>query len=388
MRDPAARKENTMTTVAPAPTRERFVLSDVPIVCFDVKAELDGDVETTPLPSVISAILRYLGDKIDYTYLMGMTGDAYRLSWKEGWHGDNVADIYIDPDANKSCDLAFAAAGRTYTGVGTMPGSVPESEMRERIIETISVKQQPVIAYGVIGPPEPCIITGYDEEGDVLIGWNYFQHMPMFNAGVTFEPNGYFRKRDWYKDTWGFVLVGDKTERPPKEDRFRSALEWGLHVMRTPSVYDPKINDSEPWKDRHSGHAAYDAWARHLLRDEYFANDDINVLNERFGVHDDAVGTVAEARWYASLFMHQATQALPQAASKLNEAACNFAREHELMWQVWNEVGGIGRDDKRARELAKPEVRRRIVSLIREARDHDIAAADAIEAALKMPKLW
>jgi hypothetical protein len=60
----------------------------------------------------------------------------------------------------------------------------------------------------------------------------------------------------------------------------------------------------------------------------------------------------------------------------------------ELMWQVWNEVGGIGRDDKRARELAKPEVRRRIVSLIREARDHDIAAADAIEAALKMPKLW
>ena len=276
----------------------------------------------------------------------------------------------------------------TTAGIGTLPDSVPESVLRERIIETISEQQQPVMAYGVIGPPEPCIIAGYDENGDVLIGWNFFQDMPPFNAGVSLEPNGYFRKRDWYKDTWGIVLVGDRIERPPKEERFRSALEWALHVMRTPSVYDPTINDSEAWRDRHSGHAAYDAWARHLLKDEYFANPDINVLFERFSVHDDSVGTVAEARWYASLFMHQATTALPQAASKLNEAACNFAREHELMWQVWNEVGGIGRDEKRARELAKPEVRRRIATLIHEARDHDIAGADAIEAALKMPKLW
>lgn len=377
-----------MTTVASALPRARCVLPNVPRVTFDVRPELEGDVETTPLPSVISAILRYLGDPIDYTYLMGMTGDACRLSWKEGWHGDNVADIYIDANPNKSCDLAFAAAGRAYKGAGTMPGSVPESVLRERIVETISVKRAPVMAYGVIGPPEPCIVTGFDEDGDVLIGWNFFQHMPPFNAGVTFEPDGTFRKRDWYQDTWGIVMVGDKIERPPKEQRFRSALEWALHVMRTPSVYDPKINDSEPWKERHSGHAAYDAWARHLLMDECFAGDDDAVLFERFNVHDDAVGTVAEARWYASLFMHQATQALPNAASKLNEAACNFAREHELMWQAWDQVGGIGRDQRRARELAKPAVRRRIASIIHEARDHDIAAGDAIEAALKMPKLW
>lgn len=377
-----------MTTVASALPRERCVLPNVPRVTFDVRPELEGDVETTPLPSVISAILRYLGDPIDYTYLMGMTGDACRLSWKEGWHGDNVADIYIDANPNKSCDLAFAAAGRAYKGAGTMPGSVPESVLRERIVETISVKRAPVMAYGVIGPPEPCIVTGFDEDGDVLIGWNFFQHMPPFNAGVTFEPDGTFRKRDWYQDTWGIVMVGEKIERPPKEQRFRSALEWALHVMRTPSVYDPKINDSEPWKERHSGHAAYDAWARHLLMDECFAGDDDAVLFERFNVHDDAVGTMAEARWYASLFMHQATQALPNAASKLNEAACNFAREHELMWQAWDQVGGIGRDQRRARELAKPAVRRRIASIIHEARDHDIAAGDAIEAALKMPKLW
>lgn len=377
-----------MFTVAPAPPRERCVLPNVPRVTFDVRPELEGDVEGTPLPSVISAILRYLGDNVNYTYLMGMTGDAFRLSWKEGWHGDNVADIYIDADPNKSCDLAFAAAGRVYSGIGIMPGSVPEIELREHIIQAISVKGQPVMAYGVIGPPEPCIITGYDEAGNVLIGWNFFQHMPMFNAGVEFESDGYFRKRDWFNNTWGIVCVGEKRELPPKPERYHKGLEWALHVMRTPSVYDPTVQTSDAWQDRHSGHAAYDAWARHLLKDEEFVGDDMNILNLRFNVHDDAVGTVAEARWYASLFMHQATQALPHAASRLNEAASHFAREHELMWQMWDVVGGIGRDDNRARSLAKPDVRRRLVSIIHEARDHDSAAAAAIEAALKMPKLW
>jgi hypothetical protein len=244
-----------------------------------------------------------------------------------------------------------------------------------------------VLAYGVIGPPEMSIITGYDEGGDVLIGWSFFQNMPEFNAGVEFEPAGYFRKRDWYANTWGIVLVGERRDRPPKETRYGQALEWALTVMRTPSMYEPKLN-GEAWKDRHNGHAAYEAWARHLLKDEEFVHSDDAALRQRFGVHDDAVGVVAEGRWYASLFLSQAALALPHCASKLLEAASHFAREHELMWQAWDQVGGIGRGEKQMRAFAKPEVRRRIVPIIHEARDLDLAAALCIEQALAMPKLW
>ena len=35
-----------------------------------------------------------------------------------------------------------------------------------------------VIAIGVLGPEEPCLITGFDEDGKVLIGWNFFQDSP------------------------------------------------------------------------------------------------------------------------------------------------------------------------------------------------------------------
>jgi hypothetical protein len=369
---------------------ERLVLEGVPRLSFDPKPELEDDVELTPLPSAISTCLRYMGDDVKYRYLMGMTGDAFRLSWKEGWELDNVADIYVAPDLNKTCDLAFAAAGRAYEAHGVRPGDVPESVLRERIIATIRDKHQPVLAYGVVGPPEMCIIAGYDEGGDVLIGWSFFQNMPEFNAGVEFEPSGYFRKRNWHTDTWGIVIVGEKREKrekPPQEAMYRQALEWALHVMRTPSVYDPGLN-GEAWKDRHSGHAAYDAWARHLLKDRDFPDGDMALLTQRYSVHDDASMVVAEGRWYASLFLSDAAQVMPHGASKLHEAASYFAREHELMWALWGELGGIGRGEKQIRALARPDVRRRIVQIIYEARDLDVVAALRIEQALAMPKLW
>ena len=44
---------------------------------------------------------------------------------------------------------------------------------RGHIIESIRDRGRPVIAHGVIGPPEECIIAGYDEGGDVSVGWNF-----------------------------------------------------------------------------------------------------------------------------------------------------------------------------------------------------------------------
>jgi len=69
----------------------------------------------------------------------------------------------------------------------------------KKIIESID-QNVPVLAFGVIGPPECCIITGNDESGEVIIGWNYFQ-----NEHDDFEPTGQFRKGNWYKDSgFGF----------------------------------------------------------------------------------------------------------------------------------------------------------------------------------------
>jgi len=58
----------------------------------------------------------------------------------------------------------------------------------------------PVIALGIIGPPEACVITGYRGNGQTLLGWNCFQDSPEFASSVTFDESGYFITSSWWEN--------------------------------------------------------------------------------------------------------------------------------------------------------------------------------------------
>lgn len=234
-----------------------------------------------------------------------------------------------------------------------------------------------MLAFGPIGPPEAAILTGYDEGGDVLIGWNFFQNIPEFNAGVEFEPSGQFRVRGWFNYPLGFsfVLIGQKKPRLPLSETYRQALEWMLQVTRTPVTLG----------DRRNGLAAYTAWAEQLLRDQDFPDDEA-ILRQRHDVHNAAVGMVAEARWYGSQFLvgmadHVDTHIHRDMIEPLLYAAACYAGEHALMWKLWDLAGGNGNPDA-YRYFADPAVRRQMAPIIQQARDRDAQAADHIERAL------
>ena len=375
----------------------RVVLDRVPRVgfYFDMQKHEDSKMrcpEDVCFPSCLRACLEYLGDGLGcrkiglcsqqwglgcgYAHLMGVTGVAFQLSWGDGWQPDSVASWLVGADPAEIFRRGFAAIGYECEMLrhGDLLKQGPDNDeiARGHIIESIRDKGRPVIAHGVIGPPEECIITGYDEGGDVLIGWSFFQHSPDCNAGVEFEPNGMFRKRNWFADTWSLVLIGEKRKQPDRKETYREALAWALDVVRAPKRFE-----------RHNGLAAYDAWAEHLLRDDDFATDDMSVLRERFTAHDDAVGRVAEGRWYASIFLAQAAMDASLNAPELYAAASCCAAEHDLMWKVWGLVGGLGRDEGKVRKLADADVRRQIVPIIRQARDKEADAARHIEACLK-----
>jgi hypothetical protein len=245
----------------------------------------------------------------------------------------------------------------------------------------------PVLGYGVIGPPEPSIVAGYDEGGDVLIGWSFFQGFPEFSSGVEFEPSGQFRKRDWFKDTDCLLIVGEKMDKPSLEETCRTALEWMLQVARTPMVR-PEPDAPEWYRDRHNGLAAYNAWAEHLLRDEAWPVGDETMLRAHHRIHEDVVGSVAEARWYGSVFLAQLVEGFVAGPGKrgtqaeiLHAAAC-YAAEHDLMWEVWELEGGIGNPEA-YRYMADPALRRAMADIVRQARDQDAQAAEYIEKALE-----
>ena len=353
------------------------------------------------LPSCLRAILEFLGEKdygckhcrgknldckvfCSYSFMVGVTGAGSYLSWKDGWAEDNQAIIYMSADSSAPEQHAFSAIGYAYEMVEKQPGDGDEALFSQKIVESI-LKGMPVLAYGVIGPPEPCILTGYDESGEVIIGWNFFQNFPDFGAGLEFEPNGYFRKRNWYQDTQKLLVIGEKGEKPSFREIYREALKWAVQVSRTPIVR-PGPNAPKTYQDRHNGLTAYTAWAKHLLRDDDFPPDDEAILRQRYAVNDGAVSTIAHCRWYGSQFLIEAPNFDLKPPLSLAEdiycAAGCYAAEHDLMWKIWELEGGIGNPEG-WRKLADPAIRRQIVEVISQAHEKDVQAVQHIERTLE-----
>lgn len=373
----------------------RCVLEGVPRVHFYEGGKRCP--EDIILPSVVRAVLEYLGESeygckhclaqnpdceilCTYAFLVGVSGAAAFLSWKDGWHGDNVAPFFMSADPEAPERHIFDAVGYAYEWVERKQGRDNETLFKQRVAESIQ-RGMPVLGYGVVGPPEASIVAGYDDGGDVLIGWSFFQ-----GADTEQEPSGYYRKRDWFEDTVALLIIGDKVEKPPLKDTYREALRWMLQVTRTPLVR-PEPDAPEGYHNRHNGLAAYEAWARHLLRDEEWPAGDETVLRAHHQIHNDAVSTVAEARFYGSVFLAQVVEGFEagpgrpgRQADILHAAAC-YAAEHDLMWEVWDLAGGIGNREA-FKEMADPDVRRAMVDVIRQARDQDAQAAEHIERAL------
>ncbi|MFP3897571.1 MAG: hypothetical protein ACLFV5_12145 [Anaerolineales bacterium] len=107
------------------------------------------------------------------------------------------------------------------------------------------------------------------------------------------------------------------------------------------------------------------------------------MVRQRYMVHNDVMGMVAEGRWYASLFLTHVGHEEWRMADRLYQAAACCAAEHELMWKVWEVTGGPGYSDEHAKKLADCEARRQIASLILRAREKDAQAAAEIERALQ-----
>lgn len=355
----------------------RVVLEGVPRVDWGTGTPI-GSV--TPFFTSLWSCMKFLGEDYSSAYILGTSGAAFRLLWKDGWAPDNVDIRLMRKDANEPLRHAFEAVGYECEFINLEEGRDNKAYFKERIIESIRDKGHPVLGFGIIpgSPPECCIITGYDEYGDVLIGWNYYQGSPG-DEGREFEPSGYFRSRNWLtEDTDGIIIIGSKTQKLSQGEINCKALKWALEIVRTPVIQDSGR------RNRYNGLAAYTAWTNDLLRDEDFPADDMGKLGWIMMSHDDNVNVVAEGRWCAIQFLKQMAETESAMAEDLLKAVECYEAEYNLMRQCWD-LMGYGpeiRSERQCKILATPEYRRQIIPLILQARDKDAEAADHIERAL------
>lgn len=364
------------------------VIRDVPRVGFFQGGQ--NCPESFTFSSCLAAVMRHLGQdhglkeiqahgqtwllNHTYVYIMGMSGEAFRFFWKPGWHLDNSGLLDFNPESLRFIDQAFAGLGYQYRLLHRGDASVDRDRLQQAIVEHMTELNQPVLGFGVVGPPECAIITGFDQDGDVLYGWSFFQDRPEHTVGVDFEPCGYFRKRKWYEDTHAVILLGDKTDKPPTRDLATKALTWAVDLIRMPTI---QFNGIRP-----SGSAAFDTWAEALAQDKDFPADNLEALRHNHLVHSSSVGMIAEGRWYGSHFLKQMSSDEPALADTLQPAVECFEQIHQLMWQIWGLVGGPGFSDEQVLKFAEPTIRQQMLPLIQQARDLDRQASDAMEKAL------
>lgn len=247
-------------------------------------------VECTPFVSSLRTCLGYMGQDEDYARLMARSGAAFRLMGNTThWDGGNVDILCMREDVTEPLRRALAAAGRSfalvckagkeghYLAEHAQDGALAiKTGGREDFVKLVTREidaGRPVIGYGIIGPPEACLITGYRETGEALLGWNFFPDMPEWAAGVTTEPCGYFVRRGWFEhaEILAVMAVGQPVATLAGQEALRDCLEFALTVMQTPRVFNHA-----------GGFTAFAAWAAALLRESEFPKDEpLPMLFER-----------------------------------------------------------------------------------------------------------
>lgn len=196
------------------------ILYGVPKIAYDQNG-------CTPFPMCIHSCAKYLGLCVDYTRAMAESGAAFRLAWNTTcWDGGNVDAIFTFDDPTKVYRCGMRAMERGFKLLSRTPKTIKEDFMV--FIRSEIDAGNPVIALGIIGPPEACVVTGYKDGGNVLRGWNVFQEYPEYQASVRFEKNGYFITEDWWENPNTTALIATGTENFPPftlRETLRNAAE-------------------------------------------------------------------------------------------------------------------------------------------------------------------
>lgn len=319
-----------------------------------------GTEGCTPFPMCIRSCAEYLGIPVNYTQAMVESGAAFRLVWDNAsWNGGNVDTIFTFDDPAKIFVCGLRAMGRDIK----MLARTKETKKAEFIdfIRNEIDAGNPVIALGIIGPPEACIIAGYRDGGNTLLGWNVFQEYPENRAHVHFESNGYFITEHWWEnaDTVAVFATGTKKVQPfTTKEIMQNAAE----------VLNGRMCGSYA-----KGLLAYDAWKNAILRDSDFYEEAIlSVLVERMMCHGDAMDCLSDGRHHAAKYLRELGTKHPAQATKLNAAAQEFERISTILWkEMVPALGGWERGEMQVRQLAKLENRRLFASMIDRMKGHD-----------------
>ena len=340
--------------------KEKYQNGDSTILYGVPKVEWGTYGGSTPYPICLKACADYLGEDMDYATALVACGGAFRFTWnEEAWDMCNV-DIYhtFDEGGEETVySYAAKALGREFSMLGRTENTTKEEFIR--FIKAHIDEGYPCIAQGIIGPPEACIITGYRDNGNTLLGWNFFQNNPAFGGNVQFDECGYFVCDNWWEntDTQAVMCLGPVEGEP----------------FGTKKIIKTAVSVMTGRKDRDylKGVAGFAPWAKMLSEDSAFIGENESLLFEKTLCQDDATtclidGRGCAAEYFKKLSGKEAGKVDAETVEKYKTLAELFAKEKSLAEQTWLLLSSWENMEQRPAKLAEKAVREKACGYIKE----------------------
>ena len=317
--------------------------------------------EMCEFASCLVVALQALGEDISYEYVMGTSGVAFRFTINPGQFDFGNYSIYsVSPDCEDPIRRAIEAAGYGYRSYARGD----RAEDRARILASID-QGVAVPAYPVVGPSNYSVVTGYDEGGEVLLGWSTFQNIPD-DHDIPPDTTGYFRKPGWHDNLTGYIILGEKQARRPLRAVYLDALRWAVCLARTPQM-----------GIKNTGLEGLRVWADEMTQDAYYPKEDINLLSWRYLA---TTLNITQLRDHESAepFLRQVAVDVPDFAPELTLAAGCYGQMKRLRQQM-NDLISDDFSELALKGIGEPEVRRAFAQKILEIRDQEALAVSHFE---------
>ena len=338
-------------------TTDSCILYGVPKVYFG--RMVDGQMQLTPFPMCLQSVLNYMGQNINYTQIMAVSGAAFAMRFDtKGWNM-GAADIsFTYSEHTKPFELAFRTAGRSFRIIEEPDKAKSKTAYLAHIKSELDCGR-PLIALGVVGPPEACIVTGYQNGGETLLGWSLFQGGGPFDENLKTHETGYFIRENWWENTQAIMSIGEGagTLAPVRE-----ILENALTLMTEENI--GTYNGRHPF---FGGQAAYEAWAK-TVEDDSLYTENTNMFEVVLSHQEQEM--MLWRRGIAAVYLNLLAEQYPALAQDFHDCSKLLKDTSECVQKMQTARGG--RDDEKAvKKFRDNQTRLEIASHIRRAATYE-----------------
>lgn len=276
------------------------------------------------------------GIETSYDQVMGRSGACWRVAFEPVWD-------YSSADALVVYDYSVPACKAYGIHATRLSRLDPQQRAAEKlaILEDIRQGRLPV-AINLRVAPEWGVITGYLEDGAVLLCRSYFddetfaelEDDPAFQAHMD-ASNGYL-----YVDHWPYRIIrlGEQTAAPSALENLYASLRLKLESMQADAPDDSSYA---------TGYKALELWSEGLLDHAWYTAADGEAFSRRLSVNHFCMMALADARRSAAAYLRES---LPLLGNPREQVAL------EKMTEIYGEMAGLL--DKAHQSLPDPAVLR------------------------------